>query len=211
MHRTSGMPEEVFRAWTILHPSVHDAGATEHFVDASALAFMRTRLRRQPVTTLISQARIVALGEAYVGAERAWQDVEAYRPRRKSDKGERRQQASRPIRKPRGDGDEPLKVLTPAEKALLAEQRARERKDRKAEREAKYLEAATRYNALDALRKQGAIKLHEKTNGSSSLIRTAFLHDSAVGRIRVRNSTSTKLDYILNEVRLWRRGATAAG
>ena len=174
-HRTEGASDDVLRAWSIIPPRIWDAYPTEHLISGTGLVSMRNDMDKIPAKDIMSLSTIIRMGKDHIKEEELWLVMEKYRPKKAAEK----QKSLENVYRKSENAPPPLTA---------------------AEKKAKYEQAASEYRALMGRWNDGE-PVKELVSTCKSSIRRKFLELSPVKGVRVKNSTSTKLDFILNEVR----------
>ena len=181
-HRVENMPQNIVHAWSMLTPEALATSDSDSFLTSSALCRIREDLDRVPPRDVLSVKTIITLGEQFSQEERLWADCEKLRPKQltKKEKADARENRKA------GKG---VYALPASERKVLYERKVQQ------------------YKEISSLRpgeegkESGKKSPVKKPNGMEhSGIRRTFMACSPVKDVRIRTSTSTKLDYLLNEV-----------
>ena len=175
-HRTEGASDDVLRAWSIIPPRIWDAYPTEHLISGTGLVSMRNDMDKIPAKDIMSLSTIIRMGKDHIKEEELWLVMEKYRPKKAAEK----QKSLENVYRKSENAPPPLTA---------------------AEKKAKYEQAASEYRALMGRWNDGE-PVKELVSTCKSSIRRKFLELSPVKGVRIKNSTSTKLDFVLNEARL---------
>ncbi|KAH9928494.1 P-loop containing nucleoside triphosphate hydrolase protein [Epithele typhae] len=187
-HRTTGMPPPIFHAWNMLAPAARAAclstSSPEALVAGPALAELRKGVIAHPLRD------VAQMGAGYVREEIVLREIDAVR----------RTLWKSSTRGKGGDKTATAAVRMLSGVAAAAGPAVPAVKPKDAEQ--KYTEMLGEHQACVARRKAEAAGQNvgaPKAEGPRT-VQLAFLEKSQVKDVRIGNSTSTKLDFILNEV-----------
>ncbi|KAI0695860.1 SNF2 family N-terminal domain-containing protein [Cerioporus squamosus] len=177
-HRVERLPSQVYGAWSMFDQHAR-AICTESLLPPMALLKLRDFIMTHPLRPLPG---IIAMGHTVVDEERRWKELEELHARLKK-KGSKE-------RRPKDEATNSLGSL----KRATAEQKLEELRR-------EYHAAAARLSSADS--GEEAAPVRQEDAASQRKVASTLLRLSPVAGVRVKNSTSSKLDYILNEVLLY--------
>ncbi len=173
-HRVEEVPPLIYEAWCGF-PELARTTSSVLFLSPSALGEMRKTVTERPLSSV---HKICENGRAYVEREQAYREWLRLQDRKKKSSRDR------------SDSDKQSIALDAA-----ARQKAQDKKEEmKREMEA----ALARLNAAFSGDENATATTKD---ASQRTVESAMLRLSQAANIRIGNSTSTKMDYILHEVR----------
>ncbi|KAI8982894.1 P-loop containing nucleoside triphosphate hydrolase protein [Trametes punicea] len=179
-HRINKMPSLVYDAWSVL-PQVAREACPIQLLPPDVLVQLRQSVTQRPLS---SAAKIAEMGNAYRQQQEAYKEILRLQERSKK-RSTRDRQAF----------DEGKPVSSPSKQVERTS--AKEKmEEMKREMDAALARYSARYRSEDA---ENAT-LVQSNDLSQRMVASSLLRLSPVADVRIRNSTSTKLDYILNEV-----------
>ena len=176
-HRVENLPSQVYDAWSMFdqYPAVI---CTESLLPPMALIKLRDFIMKHPLKPL---AGIIEMGHTVVEEERRWQELDELHSHLKH-KGPRERRRK----------DEAANSLGSLKRAT-AEKKLEELR-RQYQAAAARLTSASTGEEAEPIRKEDA--------SSQRKVASALLRLSPVANVRIKNSTSTKLDFIIHDVRV---------
>ncbi|KAI0707952.1 P-loop containing nucleoside triphosphate hydrolase protein [Earliella scabrosa] len=174
-HRVEKLPESVYRAWNMFPESAQEAARAEWLMPTASLIKLHDYLSKHFSKNIHD---LVEMGHTFTEEERKWKELEALELRLK--KGSRHQRRK----------DELAKNSFGSLKRDKATQRLEEMRQ-------EYRLAAERLNTASG---GGPVPPPRPGAPAQRSIAASVLRHNPVSQARIKNSTSTKLDYILSEV-----------
>ncbi|RDX46999.1 hypothetical protein OH76DRAFT_1465208 [Lentinus brumalis] len=174
-HRVKKLPPQVFDAWSMFDEHARTI-CTELLLPPMALLKLRDFIMAHPLRPLPG---IIEMGHTVVEEERRWKELEELHTRLKK-KGSKE-------RRPKNEAANSLGSLKRATAEKKLEELRRE-----------YYAVAARLSSADTGDEGAPVQKDDAS--SQRKVASTLLRLSPVAGVRIGNSTSTKLDYILNEV-----------
>lgn len=179
-HRVGQIPLQVYHAWSPFPELARDASP------APLLSPMALHQLRQSVTErpLSSVAKIAEMGKSYHEQEQAYKVILRLREQSKK----------------RSAQDRHILDVTKAARLPGDQAKGASAKEKMEEMQREMEAALAKYSAQFNGRETERISPLNSNDPSQRLVASSLLRLSPVAKVRIHNSTSTKLDYILNEV-----------
>ncbi|KAI9068581.1 hypothetical protein FKP32DRAFT_1587558 [Trametes sanguinea] len=179
-HRVDKIPPQVYSAWSPFPELARDASPVA-LLSPMALHQLRQSVSEKPLSSV---AKIAEMGKAYHEQEQAYKVILRLREQSKK----------------RSAQDRHILDATRAARLPADQARGVSAKEKMEEMQREMEAALAKYSAqLNGRVQEGPSSLHSN-DPSQRLVASSLLRLSPVAGVRIRNSTSTKLDYILNEV-----------
>ncbi|KAI0647582.1 P-loop containing nucleoside triphosphate hydrolase protein [Trametes meyenii] len=176
-HRVDKMPPTVYRAWSTFPEYAQQAAGPAALLSPIAMLALYQRITERPLSDL---NKIIEMGKAWQEREQAYKEV--LRLHEQSKKKSRRE------RNP-SESSRKAKSLDPIKRASAKEKMQELQRETEA--------ALARLRAAFSGEEDVLLPSGDRPGRA---VASSLLGVSPVAGVRIRNSTSTKLDYILNEV-----------